>query len=103
MYPAPSVTRILIGAAHCKIRSRARMEKSDGTAVLQEANEASAAARPHKRRMTRWHAAGAHLLISALVAAAMLALMLALWYPPPLFQAMGGAGLALIVIGVDVV
>ncbi|HEX7218312.1 MAG TPA: TfpX/TfpZ family type IV pilin accessory protein [Burkholderiales bacterium] len=53
--------------------------------------------------MTRWRAAGLHLLISALVAAGVLALMLALWYPPPLFQAMGGAGLALIVIGVDVV
>jgi hypothetical protein len=53
--------------------------------------------------MSRWHAAGAHLLISALVAAGVLAVMLALWYPPPLFQAMGGAGLAFIVIGVDVV
>ena len=47
--------------------------------------------------MTRWRAAGVHLLVSALVAAGVLALMLALWYPPPLFQAMGGAGLALIV------
>ena len=53
--------------------------------------------------MTRWHAAGAHLLISALIAAGVLGVMLALWYPPPLFQAMGGAGLAFIVIGVDVV
>jgi hypothetical protein len=79
------------------------MEKSDGTAVLQEPDEASVAAPPHKRRITRWHAAGAHLLISALVAAGVLALMLALWYPPPLFTAMGGAGLAFIVIGVDVV
>lgn len=53
--------------------------------------------------MTRWQAAGAHLLISALVAAGVLAVMLTLWYPPPLFQGMGGGGLAFIVIGVDVV
>jgi hypothetical protein len=53
--------------------------------------------------MTRWRAAGLHLLISACVAAVVLALMLAFWYPPPLFQAMGGATLALILIGVDVV
>jgi len=53
--------------------------------------------------MTRWRAAGIHLLISACIAAAMLALMLAFWYPPPLFEAMGGTGLALILVGVDVV
>ena len=56
-----------------------------------------------RRSLTRWRAAGAHLLISAGVGGAVLALMLALWYPPPLFQAMGGNGLALILVGVDVV
>ena len=61
------------------------MEKSDGTP------------------MTRWRAAGLHLLISACIAAGVLALMLAVWYGPALFEAMGGAGLALILIGVDVV
>src|SRR5919108_3850181 len=55
------------------------------------------------RPLTRWRAAGVHLLISAGIAAGVLALMLAFWYPPPLFEAMGGTGLALIVIGVDVV
>jgi hypothetical protein len=53
--------------------------------------------------VNRWRAAGFHLLISALIAAGVLAVMLALWYPPPLFEAMGGAELAFIVIGVDVV
>lgn len=53
--------------------------------------------------MSRWRAAGIHLLISIGIAAAVLALMLGLWYGPSLFQAMGGAGLALILIGVDVV
>ena len=53
--------------------------------------------------MSRWRAAGIHLLISAGIAACVLALMLGVWYGPTLFQAMGGAGLALILIGVDVV
>ncbi len=55
------------------------------------------------RGLSRWHAAGAHLLICVGIAAAVLALMLFVWYPPPLFEAMGGSGLALILIGVDVV
>jgi hypothetical protein len=53
--------------------------------------------------MSRWRAAGIHLLISIGIAAAVLALMLGVWYGPTLFRAMGGAGLALILIGVDVV
>jgi hypothetical protein len=53
--------------------------------------------------MSRWRAAGIHLLISVGIAAVVLALMLGVWYGPTLFQAMGGAALALIVIGVDVV
>ena len=53
--------------------------------------------------MSRWRAAGIHLLISVGVAAAVLALMLGAWYGPTLFKAMGGVGLALILIGVDVV
>jgi hypothetical protein len=56
-----------------------------------------------EKKLTRWRAAGVHLLISAAVAAVVLALMLNVWYPPPLFRAMGGAGLALILVGVDVV
>src|SRR5687767_10653625 len=59
----------------------------------------AAAARP----MTRWRAAGLHLLISVCIAAAVLTAMLTFWYPPPLFEAMGGIGLALILVGVDVV
>lgn len=53
--------------------------------------------------MNRWRAAGIHLLISAGIAAGVLALMLGVWYGPTLFRAMGGAGLALILVGVDVV
>ena len=53
--------------------------------------------------MSRWRAAGTHLAISAAIAAGVLALMLVYWYPPPLFEVMGGSGLALILIGVDVV
>ena len=53
--------------------------------------------------MTRWQAAGRHLLISAMVALPILILMSWVWYPPPLFLAAGAAKLALTIIGVDVV
>jgi hypothetical protein len=53
--------------------------------------------------VTRWRAAATHLAISAGIGGAVLALMLAVWYPPPLFQAMGGIDLALILVSVDIV
>jgi hypothetical protein len=53
--------------------------------------------------MGRWRAAGIHLLISIGMAAGVLALMLGVWYGLTLFRAMGGAGLALILIGVHLV
>lgn len=56
-----------------------------------------------KKKLTRWQAAGLHLLISVAIAVAVIALMLALWYPGPLFEAAGGNELILILIGVDVV
>lgn len=55
------------------------------------------------KRLTRWQAAGIHLLISLAIAAAVLAVMLGVWYPRPLFEAEGGLGLVFIVVGVDVV
>lgn len=62
--------------------------------------EVSAAA--HKS-LTRWQAAAIHLLISVAIAAAVLAVMLGVWYPRPLFEAEGGPGLVFILVGVDVV
>jgi hypothetical protein len=53
--------------------------------------------------VTRWKASGLHLAISAVIAAAGLVLMLAVWYPDPLFEAAGGTGLLLLLTGVDVV
>ena len=53
--------------------------------------------------MTRWRAAGIHLGISAVVAALVLGGMLAIWYPPPFFDAAGGSHLLFILIAVDVV
>lgn len=53
--------------------------------------------------MSRWRASAIHLVISAVIALAGLALMLALWYPGPLFQAAGGNELLFILVGVDVV
>lgn len=71
--------------------------------IAGDVSDVSGRPRPASRRLTRWHAAGAHLLICAGIAAAVLTLMYVFWYTPPLFQAMGGSGLALILIGVDVV
>jgi hypothetical protein len=56
-----------------------------------------------KRVFSRWKAAGIHLAISIAVALAVVATMLFLWYPTPYFQAMGGGGLLMLVVGVDVV
>lgn len=53
--------------------------------------------------LTRFQAAGIHLAISAAIAIGVLSVMLALWYPPPLFDAMGGKELAILLGGVDVV
>lgn len=52
--------------------------------------------------LNRFQAAGIHLIISACVAVGLLILMLELWYPPPLFNAMGGQELILLLVGVDV-
>lgn len=51
---------------------------------------------------SRYRAAGVHLSISALIGAATMAVMLLLWYQPPLFFGMGGNELALLIVGVDV-
>ena len=53
--------------------------------------------------LNRYKAAGIHLAISAAVAVVVLALLLLVWYPQPYFRLAGGAGLMLILIGVDVV
>jgi hypothetical protein len=53
--------------------------------------------------LNRWQASAIHLALSAAIGAAVIALMLAVWYPPPYFVAMGGDTLILILIGVDVV
>lgn len=50
----------------------------------------------------RWKAAGTHLLICVAIASCVVALMLGLWYPRPLFEAVGGNDLLVILVGVDV-
>lgn len=52
--------------------------------------------------LDRWKAAAIHLGLSALIAVTVVAVMLALWYPQPYFDAMGGMGLLKVLIGVDV-
>jgi hypothetical protein len=56
-----------------------------------------------KKNVTRWQASAVHLALSVAIALAFLALLLLVWYPGPLFEAAGGRGLLLILIGVDVV
>lgn len=52
--------------------------------------------------MSRWKASLIHLTISAVIATAVLALMLLIWYPYPLFAAVGGQQVLMILLGVDV-
>jgi hypothetical protein len=53
--------------------------------------------------MSRLKASAIHLTISAIIASAVLALMLLVWYPYPLFAAVGGQQVLIILLGVDVV
>ncbi len=53
--------------------------------------------------MTRLQAASIHFGISAAIAALVVGLMMFIWYPGPLFTAMGGHTLVMILIAVDVV
>lgn len=52
--------------------------------------------------MSRWAAAGTHLLVSLLVGTLVFSLIFFVWYPTPLFRAMGGSELVLLVMGIDV-
>ena len=52
--------------------------------------------------MSRWKASSIHFAISAGIAAVVLALMLLVWYPHPIFAAVGGQQVLLILLGVDV-
>ena len=52
--------------------------------------------------ISRWRAFSIHLFISIGIGAVVLALMLLLWYPHPLFYAVGGKQILMILLGVDV-
>jgi len=52
--------------------------------------------------MSRWKASAIHFLLSFAVATAVLAFMLTVWYPRPLFEAAGGDRLVFILVAVDV-
>jgi hypothetical protein len=53
--------------------------------------------------MTRWRAAGTHLVLSAIVAVAVVSLLLLVWYPGPLYEASGGERLTFLLIAIDIV
>jgi hypothetical protein len=55
------------------------------------------------KAFSRWQAAGTHLLICVAIAAAVISVMLGVWYPGPLFEAAGGSGMLHILVGVDVI
>src|SRR6185436_558990 len=55
------------------------------------------------RSLNRLQAAGIHLALSVVLAATVLTALLFVWYPQPYFRLAGGAGLMMILIGVDVV
>lgn len=52
--------------------------------------------------MSRWKAAGLHLCISVVIAAAVSGVLIGVWYPPPYFGAGGAGKLLALVVGVDV-
>jgi hypothetical protein len=54
-------------------------------------------------RFTRWKAFAVHLSISAMIAMIVVSTMYFVWYPEPLFEAMGGNDLAVLIVGVDVI
>lgn len=51
------------------------------------------------KTLSRWQAAGAHLLVSVAIAAVIVTVLLVVWYPGPLFEAAGGDGLRYILVG----
>lgn len=53
--------------------------------------------------ISRWKAAGIHLVLSLALALGVSSLLYLLWFPPPYFIAAGATGLMLLIIGVDVV
>ena len=52
--------------------------------------------------LNRWQAAAFHLALSALIAATAFGIIIALWYPGPYFDVMGGKHLLITLVGVDV-
>lgn len=54
------------------------------------------------KSISRYKAASIHMAMSACIAALVLTAMLTLWYPGPLFAAMGGKVILMLIVGVDV-
>jgi hypothetical protein len=65
--------------------------------------QATLASPGNTRPMSRWQAAGIHLMISLVVGALALALVALVWYPPPLLTAARGHELVMLLTGVDIV
>jgi len=53
--------------------------------------------------MSRWKAAGLHLVICLIVASIVASVIYFVWYPPPYYKVSGGSSLTLLILSVDVV
>jgi hypothetical protein len=53
--------------------------------------------------MSRWKAAGLHLVICLIVASVVASVIYFVWYPPPYYRVSGGSSLTLLILGVDIV
>lgn len=55
------------------------------------------------KTMNRWQASGIHLLICVAIALTVVSVMLFVWYPAPLFEALGGQKIVMMLIAIDVI
>lgn len=88
--------------AECKPKLRAKPVSSE-TNMTTSAATSTGSPVAARRPLTRWQAAGLHLLICAAIATTLLTVMLNVWYPGPLFEIAGGSGLVMILVAVDVI
>lgn len=56
-----------------------------------------------KKIMTRWKASGIHFSICVLIALIVVSIMWFVWYPAPLFEALGGQDIVMMLIAIDVI
>ncbi|MFC7300818.1 TfpX/TfpZ family type IV pilin accessory protein [Cognatiluteimonas weifangensis] len=91
----------IAGAARRRWPARISSASASTAASAPSSTPMSASDVPAPTGMTRWRAAGIHLLISLLVLSLAAALAIALWYPPSLFHVSGVDRLLLLLAAID--